>query len=248
MSTGIHNKLLSFGVAAAISIGAPALAVAADKTFPTPEEVKSWYVSVFGGASFHTGDVDYTNGITTVNTEFDAGFTFGGALGYKWHTLEVAGLIPRTELEFNYTKNSADAINFSGNGPGPEVVASGSGASAVGILGSVYVDAPKIFGHGITPYIGAGAGVNIVNHNLLYNGGLNLNDDGDTVFAWHVTGGVSYAVNSRVSLFTDVGFHQAVNTSSIRRNGAVTLAGAGGGRFEDDINSVVVKAGLSVGF
>lgn len=206
-----------------------------------------WYVSIFGGGNFITGDVDYSNGITTVQTDFDGGFTLGGAIGRKWDN-GGGGLVARTELEFNYSENSVDTIDFSGNGVGQEMVAAGSQASAVGILANLFFDAEHLLGDRVTPYFGGGVGVNIINHNLLYNGGLNLNDDDDVVFAWHVTGGLKFAINETASFFTDVGFHQAVDTSSIRRNGAATLVGAGGGRFEDDINSVVVKAGVTVGF
>lgn len=211
-------------------------------------EETDWYVSAFAGFAIPTGDVDYTNGSTTVNTEFDTGFTFGGAVGYSWNDVDLGGIVPRTELEFNYSENNVDRLDFSGNGAGDEVVFEGSQASTVSIIGSLYLDAPDLIGHGITPYIGGGAGVAITNHDIFYNVGLNLADDGDTNFTWHVTGGVKYALNDSVSLFTDVGFRQIVNASSVRRLDAVPLAGAGGGVFEDDINSLYVRTGLSVGF
>lgn len=207
------------------------------------------YVSLFGGANFHTDSVDYTNNITTVETDFDTGFAFGGAVGYRWNEYKFGGFVPRTELEINYSENDADTINFSGNGPGNEVVASGSQVSSVGIYGNLFFDLPDVIGYGITPYAGGGLGLNIVNHNLLYNAaGLNLNDDGDTVFAWHVTGGVSVDLTDELSSFVDVGFRQAVDAGSVRRRGSTALVGAGGGEFEDDINSVLVRAGLSVDF
>lgn len=208
-----------------------------------------WYLSLNGGASIHTDDVAFSNGTNTVETDFDTGFTFGGAVGYRWHDHTFGGFVPRTELEVSYTENDADTIDFSGNGAGNEVVADGSQISNVGIYGNLFFDLPNVVSNDITPYIGGGVGLNIVNHNLLYGaGGLNLNDDGDTVFAWHVTAGASYALTDQLSTFVDVGFRQAVDAGSVRRAGSRALAGPAGGTFEDDINSIVVRSGLSVDF
>lgn len=208
-----------------------------------------WYLSLNGGASIHTDDVEFTNGTNTVETDFDTGFTFGGAVGYRWTDYNFGSFVPRTELEVSYTENDVDTIDFSGNGAGNEVVADGSQISNVGIYGNVFFDLPNVISNDLTPYIGGGAGINIVSHNLLYGaGGLNLNDDGDTVFAWHVTGGVNYALSEQLSTFVDVGFRQAVDAGSVRRAGSRALTDAAGGTFEDDINSIVVRSGLSVDF
>ncbi len=211
-------------------------------------EDKDWYASIFAGAAIPTGDVDYTNGTTTVDTEFNTGFTFGGALGYKWNDIDLAAFTPRTEIEVNYSENNVGQLDFSGNGIGNETVFEGSQASSVSILGNLFIDGPELFDTGITPYIGGGVGVAITNHNIFYNAGLNLNDDGDTSLTWHVTGGAKYALTDTVSVFTDVGFRQIVNASSERRFDALPIAGGGGGIFEDDINSVYVRTGLSVSF
>ncbi len=211
-------------------------------------EEKDWYASLFAGAVVPTGDVDYTNGTTTVDTGFSTGFTFGGALGYKWNDIDLAGFTPRTEIEVNYSENNVSSLNFSGNGPGFENVFEGSQASSVSILGNIFIDGPELLDTGIVPYVGGGVGLAITNHNVFYNAGLNLNDDGDTSFTWHVTGGVKYPLTDSVSLFTDVGFRQIVNASSERRFDALPIAGGGGGLFEDDINSVYVRSGLTIGF
>ena len=234
---------------AARSTALAALACLTSTAALAEDKAKDWYLSLHGGASIHTDDVEFSNGTNTVETDFDTGFTFGGAVGYRWNDHSFGGFVPRTELEVSYTENDADRIDFTGNGPGNELVADGSQISNVGIYGNLFFDLPNVISDDITPYIGGGAGLNIVSHNLLYGaGGLNLNDDGDTVFAWHVTGGVSYDLSDTLSTFVDVGFRQAVDAGSVRRAGSTALAGAAGGTFEDDINAIVVRSGLSVGF
>ncbi|MEM7212075.1 MAG: hypothetical protein AAF479_09290, partial [Pseudomonadota bacterium] len=139
-------------------------------------------------------------------------------------------------------------VDFSGNGAGNEVLASGSNVSAFSAFANVFIDADTLIGNGITPYIGGGVGIARTNFDIVYGGaGLNLNDT-DTSFAWHVTGGVKYALNQRTSVFTDVGYRQIVNASSIRRRGATALSGAAGGSFEDSIDNIAVRVGISVNF
>ncbi len=209
---------------------------------------KDWYASIFAGAVVPVDDVDYTNGITTAETDLNTGFTFGGALGYKWNDVDLGGFTPRTEIEVNYSENNVGSLDFSGNGVGLETVFEGSQISSVSILGNLFIDGPELLDTGITPYIGGGVGVAITNHDVFYNAGLNFNDDGDTSFTWHVTGGAKYALTDSVSVFTDVGFRQIRNASSERRFDALPIAGGGGGIFEDDINSIYVRSGLTVGF
>ena len=242
-------------IAASFLMLTPSTATAADP-FQPDEQVNvveskgDWYFSAFGGGNFITDDVEYSNGQTVVDTEFDGGFILGGALGYRWTEHQFSGFVPRTEFEFNFSENEADSINFSGNGPGAEVVAPGSNVSSVGLLANLFLDAPDALGDGVTPYFGGGIGVNIVDHGLIYNGpGLNLNDNNDTTFAWHVTAGLDFELTEQVSFFTDVGFRQSVDAGSTRRIGSAPVpAGPGGGFFEDDINSVVVRGGLTISF
>lgn len=206
------------------------------------------YVSIFGGANISAGSSSFTNNQTSVDTDFDSGLLIGGAVGYKWNSLSFAGFSPRTEFEFSYSENGVGTVDFSGNGAGNEALASGSNVSAFSAFANVFIDADTVIGNGITPYIGGGIGISRTNFDIVYGGaGLNLNDT-STSFAWHVTGGVKYALSDRTSVFTDVGYRQIVNANSIRRRGATALSGAAGGNFEDSIDNVAVRVGLSVDF
>ena len=230
-------KHLTFGLAAAVAL-TTVHAKAEDKP----------YVSIFGGANISAGSSSFTNNQTSVDTDFDSGLLIGGALGYKWNSLSFAGFSPRTEFEFSYSENGVGNVDFSGNGAGNEVLASGSNVSAFSAFANVFIDADTLIGNGITPFIGGGVGIARTNFDIVYGaGGLNLNDT-STSFAWHVTGGVKYALNDRTSLFTDVGYRQIVNASSIRRRGSTVLSGPAGGSFEDSIDNVAVRVGISVDF
>jgi len=248
------TKLAS--IALMTTVFAPTLVHAADLANSEPEieaplSANPYYLSIFAGAVFPTDDVGYTNGITVVDVDLDTGYTIGAAIGKRFTEYSNNGYTPRLELAFRYASTDVDAINFSGNGPAQEVVIGNSQVSYATFGVNGYIDADDAFGDGITPYIGAGLGVALVDQNIVYNGaGLNLNDD-DTVFTWNVTAGVNFELNEQVSLFTDVGFHQLVDTSSLRRIGGAAVgggAGPGGGIFEDDNNSIVARVGLSVSF
>lgn len=238
---------------AATALILPVAANAADlEPVSEPSVVKpalsGFYVSAFGGASFSIGDTEFTNGITTLSTDFNTGFIAGVAAGYRWNDFSFGGLTPRTEVEVNFFRSGIDGLNFSGNGPAQEVVRSGSDISGIGAFANLYLDYVNAFDSGITPYVYGGVGAAFVDFDIAYNAGnLNLQDD-DTAFAWQVGAGASVDVIDNVSLFTDVRYQQLVNINSIRRAGATPVAGAGGGSFEDTLNNVIVRAGVSVAF
>ena len=235
------GRLRGVALATVLTASVSTLATAQD------QDLSKWYLSVNVGASISANTPVFTNNITTIETEFNTGTRFGGAIGFRWNPEKSNGMSPRTELEINYSKNSADRLNFSGNGPGDETLAGDSQVSSIGILVSQYVDF-RTQGRKMTPYLGAGLGFSRVDFDLLYNApGLNLSDK-DTAFAWHITGGASFALTNNASTFFDVGYHQTKNAGSLRRIGGRLLTGAGGGRFEDSLSTVVLRTGITVGF
>lgn len=244
------KTIFSSFVAAALLALAPTTSALADGHVKYGAN-SQWYASVFGGGNFVSDDPSFTNGATQVDVDYDSGFVVGGAIGYRWAGVLGNGFTPRTEVELSYQENDVDAINFSGNGAGQEVVNGDSDTTAFNVLFNLYIDADNALGKGITPYFGGGLGFSVTDHSIFYNAGnLNL-DDENTDFRWHITAGLSVAVTQNVSLFGDVGYHQIVDTGSLRRAGAAPAGGGvppNGGDFEDDIGSVLVKFGARIGF
>ncbi|MEM6662301.1 MAG: hypothetical protein AAF666_09005 [Pseudomonadota bacterium] len=231
-----------------MSIASSALAAAVLSAPSASAEDIGAYLSFFAGASIPASNAEFTNGQTVVDTDFDTGFAVGGAIGYRLNQFSFSGFTPRVELEASYSENGVDALNFSGNGPGAENVVSGSKVSSLNLVTSAFIDADELFGGVVVPYVGAGAGIGFVSQDIVYNGaGVNLSDR-DTAFLWHVTGGAKYAFTERASAFADVGFRQTVGVSSLRRVGSNPAAGAGGGVFEDDLNNIVLRLGITVDF
>ncbi|MEP3231982.1 MAG: outer membrane beta-barrel protein [Hyphomicrobiales bacterium] len=250
------NNTLSRGICIAVlTISGSAATFAADldpeiQASPITESQKpSFYGSIFGGANFDVGSTDFTNGTTIVDTEFDTGFTVGGAVGYKWNHFNFGGFTPRTEIEVNYFDNDVDTIDFSGNGVGQEVVNGDSGVSGVGVFANLFFDLDT--GTKFTPYVGGGVGVGFLDLDVFYNGpNLNL-DDTDTAFGWHIGGGANLELTESTSFFVDARYQQFVNVDSLRRIGEAPVGGGtgpGGGDFEDDLASVLVRAGLTYRF
>lgn len=238
-------------VALGIVTGAAGVAGAADLepvTAPVVAEPAShsdnFYVSLFGGVNLGITDSNFSNGAgLSVDTDFESGFLLGGALGYKWKNFSYAGITPRTELEVNYFRNGVDSLDFSGNGVGNETLAGDSNLSGVGVFGNLFFDWNNAFGTRLTPYAGGGVGVAFVNTDIVYNGGLNLNDN-DTAFAFNAGAGASYELTKRASIFLDARYNRIVNVDSDHLNG-ITPAG---GNFEDGFGTVQVRTGLSISF
>ncbi len=147
-------------------------------------------------------------------TEFDTGYTLSAALGRRFGN----GL--RGEVELAYQDNAVDTHNnvqaagipldnedvgvlISGapqqGATVGEVVANGRGSvDTTFLMVNLYYDFTQ-YG-AFTPYIGGGFGLGFVN--VEYSpSSVGIVDDDDTVFAYQVVAGASYAFNDRTALF-----------------------------------------------
>lgn len=149
------------------------------------------YMSANAGLSVPT-DVDMTDptlpGIT-LDVESDTGFAFGVAAGYD------LGNNVRVEGEIAYQQNDLDKANLLGI----DVDLSGDSSSLALLLNGYYDFANQ---SAFTPFISAGLGaarVEINDFNVAGSGVPSESDD-DTVFAYQLGAGISYAINDQIDL------------------------------------------------
>lgn len=155
------------------------------------------YVSVDAGLAM-SDDIDVTLPRdfpgAKFSFEFDTGAAFSGAIGYRMENFRVEGEVGYQKNDFDTTEISAFNFNLA------ELETDGD-VNIVSFLANAYYDFPT--GSRFTPFISAGLGVAQVEVNDLFfpriPGGVTATED-DTVFAWQVGAGVSYAISSMLDL------------------------------------------------
>lgn len=128
----------------------------------------------------------------SVDLEFDPGWNFAAAVGYKVGMLRMEG-------EIGYQINDAD--EFSGGVLGPLSVSAGGDTDIWRFMANGYFDFDT--GTAWIPYIGAGIGFASVSMNDLSVLGILIGSDDDTVLAYQVGAGLGYAVNATTTVFVD---------------------------------------------
>lgn len=139
---------------------------------PSAHAYEGLYGAIGAGLSYfgYENDVstDGASGNAPINFDSDADYDNGigvyTALGYAY----ASGL--RTELEFAY--RNADIDQIDPDGPGFSGIPSGSisgDTTAYSIMANALYDFKGITGDRLTPYIGAGIGVAIVDHEISGN-------------------------------------------------------------------------------
>ncbi|WP_170545891.1 outer membrane protein [Ruegeria arenilitoris] len=201
------------------------------------------YIQGFAGYS-QLQDSDFSGTVNgspqSVDTEFDAGYGLGIAVGTEIPRWSNDRIGTRVELELSYRDSDVDGVNFSGNGPGAEGNISGD-VTQTSLFANVLVDFKQA--GAFTPYVGLGLGATYSDLDFAYGPGVAL-DDSDTNFAAQVIAGVAYEINANVALTLDTRYSRAFDVSSERLapNGALT------GTVEDDIDAFSVNVGLRYGF
>jgi len=142
------------------------------------------YVKVFGGLGILADSTLSEPGFTDVEMESDAGFNFGGAVGYGIGMARIEG-------EVAYRLNSLDAFSSMG------LSVPGDGDfEAVSFMANAYLDI--IPSGNISPYIGGGIGAATVSIEDASIAGIPLENVDDTVFAGQVMVGVGFSVAPNV--------------------------------------------------
>jgi opacity protein-like surface antigen len=198
----MNKKQLLMAVAAAAMTLGIASAKAAD--LEPVAEPAGWYISLFGGVSW-LEDVDIEYDFDPVsgyeaNAETDVGFIVGGAVGT--HLMDDL----RVELEVAYSENDVDKIDYfdAADGSSDEYDASGK-FGILTFMANLWFDIP--LSEELTPYIGGGAGVAIVDGNEAYDdfgGGADIFDSSEVAFAFQAGAGLRWRVWDNVAL--DIGY------------------------------------------
>lgn len=189
-------RLLMAVAAAAMAMGMSA-AKAAD--IEPVVEPASWYVSLFGGASWLEDvetNYEYNNISYGNEAQTDVGFIVGGAIGTRL-TEDV-----RVELEVAYSENDVDDLKFNDTDGTSETYEGDGDFSFLTFMGNIWYDIP--LSEEIKPYIGGGAGLAIVDAEVGFAGDPSRYDSSEVAFAFQAGAGLRWAVWDNVTL--DVGY------------------------------------------
>jgi len=207
-------KLLSAGIIA-LMLSGQALA----------GENLPYYAGIKFGTSVMTADdIENTTDVTNpaqVNeeSESDTLGVLGVALGYNWK--ELSGLPLRTEIEYMYrTDFTYKSDPVFKNAAMPTKVDIDLNVQT--LLLSLYLDIPT--GTALTPFVGGGVGWAFLESDgdatLRGAGRQESQNNSETNLAWHLGGGVAYAISDRWTAdlayrYVDFGSMEWGNTSTL---------------------------------
>lgn len=196
----MKKTLLVACAASALSL----FAVNAQAADVTPvADSSSFYVSLFGGASF-LNDVDAVQHYDSPSPDYDytldtkMGYILGGTIGMRvWDPL-------RAEVEVSYARWKADSYSGQNDDGGDKFSGDASGhVSATYLLGNLWYDIDT--GTSFTPYVGGGAGVAWVDASTQFDDSDDYGyNDGEVGFAFQAGAGVTFDLTENIAL--DVGY------------------------------------------
>lgn len=145
-------------------------------------EGKGPYIAArFGGCFLNDSTLSEEGFPITVDTEFDTGMLFEGAVGYKF-----VGPY-RIEGEVGYRKNDVDKFSALGGS-----VAAGGDVDTLSFMLNGYVEIENQ--SSITPFLGAGIGYAKVSANdISIPGFITLGSEDDSVFAYQFGAGIGFS-------------------------------------------------------
>jgi outer membrane protein OmpA-like peptidoglycan-associated protein len=142
------------------------------------------YVSLGGGLAIHPeNNFNYHSLAATGSLEWNLGYTVMGGIGYGF------GDGIRIEVDGDLVSNGASKAN----GTNGNMSISGTERNYGG-LANLFYDLPVQLPVPITPYIGAGAGYQLVNYNPFVGNGVERIFQSRGSFAFDIIGGVAYDI------------------------------------------------------
>lgn len=154
------------------------------------------YLGLYGGANLMGHDIQNDSSLGSFNLGFQDGTQAGLTLGHRLAPGSDYGN-GRIELEIGYRQNKVDQMAFADgkfNGAGEETVWN--------LMLSSYGEYAN--GTRWTPYVGVGVGVAMISLSGVEVGGTPVADDEDTVLAYQLGCGVSFAIFTALEL--DLGY------------------------------------------
>lgn len=183
-------KRVALGLMSCLLVLAISSLVFAGEKRNVADKPDGYYATLLGGAAFLT-DADVTDSAlegVVLSSEFDTGYMFGVALGYKYASQRLEG-------EFSYQENDFDTFSYLG-----ESTSATGDMSAFTFLFNFYFDIPTKYA--LKPFLTAGIGVSKIDANDLafpevFEGSVSSDD---TVFAYQFGLGLSWAMNQNLDL------------------------------------------------
>jgi opacity protein-like surface antigen len=171
------------------------------------------YVQLDAGLAI-VGDSDVSLFGVSGEAKFDPGFAVGGAIGYRIEEWL------RAEVNLSYRQAEVDKLTA----PGYTLEGAGD-ASAFATLVNLYIDfMPR---SPVTPYVGAGIGVAIIDVDSDDSANVLIVNDDSTEFAWNVMAGAAWSVTDDVVL--TLGYRYFSSTDAQLD---ATLVGVGSGTMD----------------
>ena len=190
----------------------------------TAQAQEGFYIGGSLGASFPQ-DADLSLFGLSGDAELDEAFVIEGHVGYRF-PINV-----RAEGSLSYREGDVGTLTFPGVGAG----AADTDLSVLAVFANVYYDFELDFP--VRPYIGGGVGFATVDIGEISDPNFQLEGD-DTVFAFNLQAGASYAVTENVELFTGYRYIQSEDPSF----DATTFGVAGSLDVEYSTHEVLVGA------
>lgn len=181
-----------------------------------------FYVGLGGGVNFNRDGEVERGGVNIDKVDYDTGFAVVGAAGFKFDF----GL--RVEGEFGYRSNDVDKLRNNPPGSGDVDIFSA--------MANVIYDIPT--GTMITPYVGLGVGVAVVDGDFK-SGSATLASDTDATLAAQGIAGVTFSVTPQLGIFADYRYFVTEGP---------TFKTPGGNKVSVDINSHTLLIGLRYSF
>lgn len=152
------------------------------------------YFSLWG-AYVDVKDFDFQVATGTISTEFDDGYGFGAAIGWRMREVGASNRL-RAEVEVSYRANDVDTHKLNGS-----ALAGATGdIESTAFMVNVLVDFSEQ--SSFSPYLGGGLGIaHVEADGFGVNSISNVVSDGESVLAYQVIAGASWDISQSTEIF-----------------------------------------------